>query len=455
MNIVILGAGRVGFNVAKELSLGGNDVSIVDTSKNALTQVSERLDVKSVLGHASDISVLKEAGAEDADIIIAVTSSDEMNMTACQISDFIFNIKTKIARIGKKSYFDGYNLFENDRFPIDLAVSPEFEVTKMVRRIVSVPGTIDVVSCINDKLRVIGVICKRSSPITDIQLRYIQSIDPKTTIAVLCIKRANQWIIPNKDDTVHYGDEVYFACAVENTREAMTLFGYSADSISNVIFIGGNDICEEVIKNITSKDISIKVIENDLPRAEELSETLNNVEIFHGDPLDSEILEIADVRNAEVVISVTNDDKINILSSLISKKLGAKRVATILNDSSYANILYSLGINSILDSRMATVSKILHYIHEGSIEDILSFKDAKIEILALSVSENSYAVGTLIGDIIIKNEVHIPAIIRGEQLFILPKNFLLNAGDRVLFITRKNAISKILKIFQEKPKYLL
>lgn len=455
MNIVILGAGRVGFNVAKGLSLGENDVSIVDTSKTALAQVSERLDVKPVFGHASDISALKEAGIENADVIIAVTSSDEVNMTSCQIADFMFSVNTKIARISKKSYFGGDNLFENERFPIDLAVSPAFEVTKMVRRIISVPGTIDVVSCINNKIRVIGIICKKGSPITDIQLRYIQSVDPKSIIAILAIKRVDQWFIPDKNDVVHPGDEVYFACSVANTRDAMALFGYPADNNSDVIFIGGNDICEEVINNITSKDISIKVIESDLARAEELSEALNNVEILHGDPLNPEILETSGVYNADVVISVTDDDKINILSSLLLKKLGAKRVATILNDSSYADILYSLGINSILDSRMATVLKILHYLREGSVEDIMSFEEPKIEIVALNVSENSNAVGILTSDIVIKNEIYISAIVRREQVFILPKKFLLNAGDKVLFVIHKKAIDKILKIFQEKPKYLL
>ena len=163
MNIVVLGAGRVGFNVAKALSFSENDVSVVDISKPALTQVAERLDVKPVFGHASDISVLKEAGIEKADIVVAATAFDEINMTVCQIADFMFHVPTKIARIGKKSYFAGYNLFENERFPIDFVVSPALEVTKMVHRIVSVPGTIDVISCIDNKLRVIGVICKKCS----------------------------------------------------------------------------------------------------------------------------------------------------------------------------------------------------------------------------------------------------------------------------------------------------
>ena len=175
----------------------------------------------------------------------------------------------------------------------------------MVRRIISVPGTIDVISCIDGRLRIIGVICKKGSPITDIQLKYIQNVDTKSILAILIIKRADQWIIPNKNDIVHPGDEIYFACSAANIREAMALFDYSIDNTSNVVFIGGNEICEEVITNITSNDISIKIIENDLTRAEKLSDTLNNVEILHGDPLDSETLATSGIRDLLMTIKST------------------------------------------------------------------------------------------------------------------------------------------------------
>ena len=456
MNVLVLGAGRVGFGIAKELSIGENNVSVVDSSKEALDLVSEKLDIKPVLGHAADIEVLKEAGIESADIIIAVTSSDEINITACQIADFMFNVGMKIARVGKKSYFGDQNLFEKGRFSIDFVVSPAFEIVKMVRRRISIPGTVDVISCVNNKLRVIRIICKKGSPIADIQLKYIQSVDKDSNIAVLFIKRTvEHWIIPGKNDFVRPGDEVYFVCSAEKVQYAMELFGYSADEESNIIFIGGGEVCEEIVSSISSKDISIKVIESDIDRAEELSEKLDNAEILHGDPLSSDVLESSDIGNSGIVISVTNDDKINILSCLLSKKLGAKRVAAILNDSSYSDILYSLGINSILDSRMASVSKILHHIRKGSVEDIMAFDEAEIEVLAMDVSDNSNVVGTLTDDIMVKNEVYIPAIVREDQVVILPQKVLINVGDKVLFLIKRNALDRIMYLFQEKPKYLL
>ena len=198
-----------------------------------------------------------------------------------------------------------------------------------------------------------------------------------------------------------------------------------------------------------------KIIESDLIRAEELSERLNNIEILHGDPLSSDVLETAGIRDADVVISATDDDKINILSSLLSKKWGAHRVATILNDFAYADILYSLGINSILDSRMATASRILHYIQERNIENILSIDERNIEVLSLNVTDNSYAVGVSIDEIITKNEIGILALHRNKQIFLLPKNMLLNVGDKILLVIRKQAMGRLLAFFQEKPAYLL
>ena len=456
MKVIVLGAGRVGFGIAKELSLGENDVSVIDSSQDALNLVSEKLDVKPVFGHAANIDVLKEAGIESADIIIAVTSSDEINITACQIAEFMFKTETKIARINKKSYFTNDNLFEKGKFAIDFVVSPSFEIFKMIRRSISIPGAIDVISCVNNKLRVIGIICKKGAPIADIQLKYIQSVDKDSNLAILYIKKANgQKILPGKSDVVRPGDEVYFVCDADHVKYSMSLFGYSAEEESNIIFIGGGSVCEEIVNTISTSDISIKIIENDLECAEELSEKLNRAEVLHGDPLDSDVLESANVSSSGVVISMTDDDKINILSCLLSKKLGAKRVAAILNDSSYTDLLYSLGINSILDSRLASVSKILNHIKKGGIEDIISFDDEEIEVLAIDVFNNSHAVGILSNDITTKNDVYISAIVRNEEIFILPQKMLINAGDKVLFVIRKNSVERILKLFQEKPKYLL
>ena len=456
MKIVILGGGKVGYETAKALSLNENDVSVVDSSAEVIDLISEKLDVRTVLGSASDINVLIEAGLPSADILIAATSSDEVNIVACQLADFLFQTETKIARISRKSYFDNGEIFSKDNFPIDLAVSPEFEIAYVIKRSISIPGALDVVSCANDKVRIIGVVCKKYSAVANMQLKYLPSITKGFDIAILYIDRNDETILPSKFDIIKPGDEVYFAVQLKDLQSAMSLFGYENNESSNVVIIGGSEICQEIVEAITfnDSDIKIKIIEKNITRAETLSEKLNDVDVLHGDALDIEVLEAAQIGDTDIVISMTNDDKTNILSCLLSKKFGAKRGAAVLNDASYSKLLYSLGINTILDSRHAVVTKILHYIKKGGLETIAAFGGDAVEILLIDVYNNSHAIGILTDDIFSKNEILVAALIRGEQVFMLPRKMLISFGDKVLLIVKKNLAEKVLKIFQEKPKYL-
>lgn len=458
MKMVILGAGKVGYETAKALSLNENDVSVVDFCPDALKIVGDRLDVKPVLGHACDINVLIEAGLPAADFLIAATSSDEINIVSCQIAEFMFQTETKIARISRKAYFSNGELFVKDKFPIDLIVCPEFEIADAVKRSISIPGALDVVSCANDKVRIIGVICKKSSPIANMQLKYIQTIAKNFDISVLYIDRAKEPILPSKSEVIKPGDEVYFAIQPKDLQNAMSLFGYETNESNSVIIIGGGDISREIVETISSSsesEVTVKIIEEDIQIAEDLSEKLNDVEVLQGGALDTEVLEAARVGEAGIVIAMTNDDKTNILSCLLSKKFGAKRVSAVLNDASYSGLLYSLGINTILDSKRAVVSKILHYIKKGGIETITILGGEAIEILLVDVYSSSHAIGILTDDIISKGEVEIAALIRGDQVFMLPRRMLISAGDRVLIVVKSNLVEKIGKLFKEKPKYLV
>ena len=457
MKVVILGAGKVGYGIAKALSLNENDVSIVDSDPKTLKIVGDKLDVKPVLGTASDIDVLIAAGLPSADIIVATTSSDEVNLIACQLADFLYQTETKIARISRKSYFSNSEIFAKNRFQIDLIVSPEIEIAEVIKRSISIPGALDVISCVNDKIRIIGVICKKGAPVADMQLKYIPSISKNLEMPILYIDRNKEAVIPTKSYVIKPGDEVYFAVQSQDLQRAMSLFGYESNESSNVVIMGGGTICEEIVDSIikSGADVNIKIIENDIIKAETLSENLNNVDVLHGSPLDTEVLEAARVRDTEIVIAMTNDDKTNILSCLLSKKFGAKRVSAVLGDASYSRLLYSLGINTVLDSRQAVVSKILHYIRKGGIESVLSLGVDSFEIISVDVYNNSHAIGILTDAIISRGEIEIAALIRGQQIFMLPRKLLISSGDKILFIMKKNLVDKIAKLFQEKPKYLV
>ncbi|MDR1234185.1 MAG: Trk system potassium transporter TrkA [Holosporales bacterium] len=458
MKAIVLGAGRVGYGIAKELSLNENDVSIIDSSPEVLKIVANKIDVRPVLGHASDIDVLIEAGISDTDVLIAVTSSDEVNITSCQIADFMFGIETKIARINKKSYFRNGDIFSHGKFPVDVVVSPEIEISDIVKRSISIPGAIDVLTCMGNAIKIIGIVCRGTAPIVNVPLKFLTSVTDDLEIAIVGIRRGRgNIIIPNRDDCILADDEVYLACRAGDAANVIKLFGYGGGETSKIVMIGGGDMCDGIVDAILSQkefNLSIKIIEQDIKRAEFLSEKLDEIEIIPGSPLDVEILNSANISEAGIVISMTDDDKTNILACLLAKRLGATRVSAVLSESYYSDLPYSLGIDSLLDSRHAIIAKILHYLGKGGIEDILKFDDGEVEVFAIEVYKNSYAVGVITDNIVSKNEGYVAIIIRNDKIIMRPKRFLVDAGDKMLLVAKQDSIKGILKLFQGKPKYL-
>ncbi|MDR1333350.1 MAG: Trk system potassium transporter TrkA [Holosporales bacterium] len=456
MNVVILGAGNIGYGVARSLALSGANISIIDSCTSALNRISERIDAKPVLGDATDFNVLKEAGLQEANAVIAVTSSDETNIVACQIAASMFGTGMKIARLNKWSYFNNGALLRNIALSVNFAVSPYFEVSKIVRRNMLIPGSLDAVSCVGNKMMVIGVVCKKNSAIANVPVKYITSIDELGCIAILYIRKNGEasGILPGQADVIEGNDIVYFACPRSNIQYAMNLFGYATIETNTVVMIGGGDMCEAIIDAASFSDIAIKVIEKDLKNAELLAAKFDNATVLHGDPLDPDALMTANIEEAGVVISITEDDKTNIISCLLAKNLGAKRVAAVLNEVSYSSILHSLGINAILNSRLAAISRILRYLRDGEIEDVLALEDDEIYVFAVDAKDGCYAIGMSTSEIESKNEVRVIAIVRAEETLTLPRKILINVNDRILLIARKNSLDKIITFFQNKPKYL-
>ncbi|MDR3031181.1 MAG: Trk system potassium transporter TrkA [Holosporales bacterium] len=455
MKFVVLGAGRVGFGVARALSFAENDVSVIDISRDNIKLIGEKLDVKPILGHAADIGVLKDAGIENADYLIAVTSSDEVNLIACEIANLMFQTPFKISRISGRSYYDNKDIFYRDKFSLDLAIFPDIEIAETIKKSILIPEALNVVSCFNDTFKIVGVICRKNSPLAGAQLRQIRDIVKDLEIAIICICRGVDLIIPTKSDFINGEDSVYFLASHENISKALKLFGVNESGIGDVIIIGGGNICKEVVLSISNSnlDMRIKIIEPDKKQAEILSENFNKINVLYGNPLEKDIIDISDMKNAELVISITNDDKINILSCLIAKKSGAKRVSAILNDSVSSDVLYSLGVNVILDSKQAIISKILRFIRKGRMETLLGFEDGS-EIISIDVVDNSHIIGSLTDDICSNGEILIIAIYRNNEAHILPKRMLISSGDKVIFISKKTVIDRILNLFHEKPKYL-
>ncbi|MDR0744734.1 MAG: Trk system potassium transporter TrkA [Holosporales bacterium] len=456
MKYLVLGAGKVGCEIAKTLSMADNDVSVVDISISNIKRIEEKLDVKPVLGDATDINVLKEAGIEETDYLIAVTSSDEVNLITCEIVNFMPKVPIKIAKINKSSYFENQDLLSKNKFALDLAIFPRIEISEIIKKSILIPEALNVISCINNEYRIIGFNCKKNAPLSNIQLKHIYSIVKDFEIVIICLQRENKLIIPSKSDYINAGDNVYFLVSQENVYKAMQLLGFNRNKYANVIIIGGGNICEEIARHIDENniDIQIQIIENDAKQVEILAEKFDKIDILCGNPLEKEVLDIKEMKNAGLVVSMTEDDKVNMLSGLIAKKCGAKRVFTILNNSSYSDLIYSsLGSNTILDSKQIVISKILYFIKQGSTELLLNFEE-DAEVILVNVFDNSHIVGSLTDDISTDGEVLIIAIHRGKETYLLPKKKLINGGDKILLISKKSALDWLMKLLQRKPKYL-
>jgi trk system potassium uptake protein TrkA len=457
MNVVVLGAGSIGCGVARALSLVGHNVSIVDSSPHALNRVADSIDAKPVLGNATDIRALKEADIQDADVVIAVTQSDETNIVACQIAMSVFGTGTKIARISKLSYFNGESLIESVSQAIDYAVSPYREVSKIVNRNMLIPGAIDATPCANDRLVIIGVVCKPGSAIASVPVKYITSIDEHGCITILYIRKKDRTsgTLPGKADVIDGGDIVYFVCPADRTRHAMSLFGYTADETNTAVIIGGSRLCEAIVTSAAQGGVAIKIVESDLSQAENLTAQFDEpTTVLYGDPFDPNVLTAAGVNEAGVVIAVTDDDKTNVISCLLAKKLGAKRVAAVMNDASYSQILHSLGINAVLNSRLATVSKVLHFLRNGEVESVLTIDNGEVEVLEIDVREGCYAVGMAVSEIESKDATQVTAIATETNVLTMPKKSIISPGNKILLTVRKHAIDKVTGLFHGKPKYL-
>lgn len=457
MKVLIVGAGQVGYEIAKSLSFDEHDISIIDTSDHVIKRISERLDVKTTLGTATDPAVLKEAGIADTDMIIAVTSSDETNIVACQMAGFLYKTKTKIARISNPIYEDYNDLFGQNYFNLDFVVSPEKETVDSIVRNITLQGISDLKSYANDTIFLASITCVSEMIIINTEIQSLPSVLKNFSMVILFVERNNSCFIPPKTTTIQEGDTIYFAVKAVDIKSVLEAFECDNDNTNDIVFIGGGDATLKISRYISNNnlDIGLKLIEKNWQRAEFLSDNLDNAEIIHGDAFDTETLESANIKNSDCVIAATGDDKVNIVACLLSKKYGARRVALLLNDISYSKTIQRIGINTVIDPRQATVFKVLQYIRKGGVEMMETSSDGLINIMSVEVMGDSYAIGSVVDDIAIQGEIQISVLVRGNDIHLLPKKLIINVGDKIIFAIKNLAVKKIEKLFAAKPRYLV
>lgn len=459
MNIIVLGGGQVGLSIAKYLSTENNFVTIVDRSEELLKTISDTTDIRCVQGYASYPEVLEEAGASSADVLIAVTGVDEVNIVACEIAASVFQVPMKIARLRNQAYHNGKwsNLFLKNHASVDVIISPEIEVANVIYRALQVPGAFYVVPIANENLKLIGIRATENANILNTPLRLLPGLHPHLNLVISFIKRGDDVFIPSEDDLIQFGDELYFIVPSSHVYQALEAFGFSLDEKRHSIIMGGGNIGLYIAQSLEDESyIDTKIIEKDKQRALEVAKNLHNIDVLCGDVLDPELLEEASVSSVETTVAVTHDDKVNILASLLAKKHGAQRTIALLNNMTYSSLVMSLGIDSIISPKSITVSSILQHIRKGKIHTIQSLGDGYAEIVEADVKETSSIMGMAVGDISIKRQIVISAIIRPDEIICMPpKRTIVHAGDKLIITAVKSALPKLEKLFALRPSYLV
>ncbi|MEM7652715.1 MAG: Trk system potassium transporter TrkA [Pseudomonadota bacterium] len=457
MKVLVCGAGQVGFSIARYLSLENNDVTVIDTSPSLIQTVQDVLDVKGLVGYASHPDTLNEAEAADADMIIAVTLSDEVNMVACQVAHSLFNVPKKIARIRARSYLETIwaDLFSRDHLPIDVIISPEYEVAKSIARRLEVPGTLDMISLADDRVRLVGVSCTPETPIINTPLRQLAALFPDLNIIIVGIVRNDRLSVPSQDDQMLPGDEIYFVAERTHVARAMAAFGHEEPEARRIAVFGGGNIGLSLAEmlEVQDKSISLKVIERERSRAQFVAQTLSRSIVLHGDTLDPAIQNEANVMAAETVIAVTNDDKVNMIASLIAKRQGAPRVVTLINEASYGPLMRSLGVDAVVSPRAITVSTILHHVRRGRIRSVHSLGDAFGEIIEAEALETSEIVGTPMREVDLPAGIVIGAVVHGDDVIIPGAETIIRVGDRVVIFAVSEMVNKVERILRVRPEY--
>lgn len=457
MKVIILGAGQVGFSIAQYLSKEDNDITVVDQSRDVLNKISDKIDVQPILGFASHPDILDRAGADDADLLIAVTESDEVNMVACEVAQSVFNIKTKIARVRQQSYLKPSfaHMFHPERLAIDVIISPEVEVAKALSRSTEISGAFDVITMADGAIKIIGVKAKAGSELLNTPLRLLANFFNEFDITFLTISRNQEAFFPAANDQILTGDDIYFAVHTDNVQKALEAFGYFEPESRTLLVVGAGNIGYTFANGFESNDdIGIKILEKDSNRAENIARHLKQAEVFKGEALDSEILKEANVAQCESVVAVTNDDKVNILSALLSKQCGVGRAVALLNNMSYAPLVTSLGVDAVISPKTITVSTILQHVRQGRVKSVYSLSQGHAEIMEAEALETNYIIGLSVDDISISGAITVCALMRGEDVYFLPNKMIVSVGDRLVILARFDTVKKIERLFSIRPSYL-
>ena len=452
MNIIICGAGKVGFSISKQLSAQGHSITVVDQSSEDIKKINDTQDVKGIVGRATLPTVLENAGAENADMIIAVTRNDETNMIVCQLASSLFNVSKKIARIRTKDFLEGKwsKLYNKSNIPIDVIISPEIEVAKSLFRRLEAPGTLDNVPFANNKVKMLEILIKKTCPIINTPLKKLTEKFPDFNANIIGAVRKEKFIFLKKNDEMIEGDNVYVVVNSDQLTQILKAFGHEEKKSEKILIIGGGNIGLSLAKMLEANfdGVRVKIIEKNKARAEEIANELSSSIVINGDALDEEILKEANLEDSETVLALTNDDENNIMACVLAEKTGPKkRTIAIVNKSNYSLLQSSLNIDDMVGPRMTTVSRIMEHVHRGTIGTVYSVLDGEYEFIEAKISEKSELLNKKIKGSNLPEYIRIGAVVRKDKVIIPRSDFIFEKDDLVVFLAKREHFKEVENIF--------
>ena len=455
MKIIILGAGQVGGTLAEHLANEDNDITIVDTDDARLRELRDRVDIGAVKGQASHPDILEQAGIEDADLLIAVTNNDEINMTACQVAHSLFHTPTKIARVRAAAYLNRPELFNDENVPIDVFISPERLVSDYIYRLIEHPGALQVLDFANGEIQLVGVKALNGGPLVDHELRFLRQHMPNIDTRVAAIFRRDRSIIPEGSTIIEAGDEVFFVAAKAHIRAVMSELRRLESPYQRLVIAGGGNIGQRLAKRLESH-YSVKLIEYNLQRCQQLSEQLNKTIVLHGSASDQDLLLEENIEDTDVFLALTNDDEANIMSSMLAKRLGARKVMALINNPAYVDLVQGGDIDIAISPQQTTIGSLLTHVRRGDMVNVHSLRRGvaeAIEVIAHGDERSSKVVGKAIEDLDLPTGATIGAILRetekGNEVLIAHDDTVVETGDHVIvFLVDKRHTRDIEKLFQ-------
>jgi len=457
MNILICGAGRVGFSICSQLVKQGHAVTVVDKNSADIQKINDTLDAKGIVGIATYPSILEKADAKNADMIIAVTRNDETNMVVCQIAHSLFNISRKIARIRSKEFLKPIwkGLFTKENLPIDIIISPEYEVAKSLYRKLEAPGAIDSIPFVEDLVRLLEIQIDDKCPIVNTSLSKLSDIFTDLDANVLGVLRNDKFLILKKNDKLIKNDKAYILTNSKQVDRTLSIFGKEEKFAKTILIIGAGNIGLDLAKMLEESSSSprIKIIEKSSERCEFIATELNEAIVIKGDGLDENLLKEINVDEVDTVLSLTDDDEVNIMSALLCKKKGIKRTISIANSSNYALLQSTLKLDDIVDPRMTTVSTILKHVHKGKIDSVYTLDNGDYEVIEAKILESSELLNVTLSDADIPEGIKIGLIVRDKNIIVPKKDTIFNLNDKVILLSSRENLSKIEELFKISPYF--